>query len=147
MSQLRVVAWLLAAIGGITLMVLAYRSVRDPVRTAKQRYVLYVAEDQNAKPSQGIPVGVYFLPPEDSVAELAEVIGEKDSWRKRAFLFNHQEKVILFPHFEQRFTPEMLASGRLPAADTDTMLSTMIMINHTMDAVFIIFFWLLHSLN
>jgi hypothetical protein len=122
MSPLRVVAWLLAALGGIALMILAYRSVRDPMRAAQQRYVLYVAEDRDAKPSQGIPVGVYFLPPEDSIAKLAEAIGVRGSWRGRAFLLNHQEKVILFPRFEQRFTPEMLASGRLPERGKNEVL-------------------------
>jgi hypothetical protein len=38
-------------------------------------------------------------------------------------LRNHQEKVILFPDFEQQFTADMLVSGRLPKPGTTEVLA------------------------
>lgn len=107
--------------GGIVLMIFAYRAAQDSA--GGKRYVLYAAENSEAKADAGTPVAVYFLPAGELAEEIVKQLGGKDSAQGRSFLHNHQEMLILFPNFQQRFTEDLLASGRLPKPGAKEVLA------------------------
>ena len=123
MSRIWPFIWLLAAAGGFTLMVFAYRDAKDKSGDDSNQHILYVAETPKAKAEKGLPVAVCFLPPDENVKLLSNSIFGKDPTQARSFLRNHQNKVILLPDFEQQFTKDMLESGRLPARGSNEVLA------------------------
>src|SRR3972149_10315114 len=114
MSRIWTLIWLLMAVGGLVLMAVSYRDARDSSLPIDERIILFVAERPEATAEKGTPVAAYFFPPEELVETLAKTLGGRNSASGRAFLHNHQQMVILFPDFDQRFTANMLSSGRLP---------------------------------
>ncbi|MGD0655128.1 MAG: hypothetical protein ABSA16_12345 [Thermoguttaceae bacterium] len=123
MSRIWALICLSAAAGGVVLMVVSYRQAQDSCGSGDKRYVLYVAEKTEAKTEMGRPVTVFFLPARKVVDEFVKILGGTTAAAGRSFLRNHQEKVILFPDFEQQFTADMLVSGRLPKPGTTEVLA------------------------
>jgi hypothetical protein len=123
MSRIWTLICLLAAAGGVVLMMVSHRQAQDSCGSGDKRYVLYVAEKPEAKTEMGRPVTVLFLPASEAVDVLVKSLDRTNPVAARSFLRNHQEKVIIFPDFEQQFTADMLVSGRLPKPGTTEVLA------------------------
>ncbi len=115
--------WLAAAVGGMALMVFSYRQAQNSLGSGGNRHVLYVAKRPGAKADMGSPVLVYFLPADEMVETLAKGFSGIDSELGKSFSRNHQQMLILFPDFKQRFAENMLESGRLPEPGTKEVLA------------------------
>jgi hypothetical protein len=119
MRPWRIVFWLLILLGGFGLMSLSYwccQRVEYPTRWAGA--VMCVAEDgspEEAARLGGRGTAVRFLPLPPRPEMLAQTLLATDSASRRSFVRNRQEKVVLLPDFDDAFTEEMLASGRLPS--------------------------------
>src|SRR3989304_5020099 len=123
MARIWLLVWVAAAVGGIVLMIVAYRDAQESLGADSKKYILFVAEKSEAKAEKGTPISVYFLPAEAAVNELTTKLGGSEKAQGRSFLRNHQEKAILFPDFHQRFNEDMLASGRLPKSGSNEVLA------------------------
>jgi hypothetical protein len=123
MARIWSLFWLLVAVGGIVLMTIAYRDARDSLGTDGKRYILFIAEQPDAKADKGAPVSILYLPAGAIVDELSTKLSATDQAQGRSFLRNHQEKLMLFPDFGQRFTEDMLESGRLPKPGSSEVLA------------------------
>ncbi len=115
--------WLAAAVGGMAIMVFAYRQAADASGSSRGGRVLFVAKQPEAKADLGSPVSVCFLPADDAAEALANAFGGTDRELADSFRQNHQQMVILRPDFEQSFAENMLASGRLPEAGAKEVLA------------------------
>jgi hypothetical protein len=123
MARIWSLIWLAAAVGGIALMAFAYRQAQNILGSGGNRHVLYVAKYSGAKAEKGSPVFVYFLPAGEAVETLAKGFGGIDSEQGKSFSRNHQQMVILFPDFKQRFSENTPESGRLPEPGTKEVLA------------------------
>jgi hypothetical protein len=104
-------------------MIFAYRQDRDTSDVASEQYILYVAEQTEAKAESGIPVVIFFSPPDMDLEKLVNKLGGMDSVQGKRFLRNHQKKVILFRDFGRRFNTNMLDSGRLPGIGSNEVIA------------------------
>ena len=123
MARIWSLIWLAAAVGGIALMVLAYRQAQNILGSGGNQHILYVAKQPGAKAEKGSPVLVYFLPAGEAVETMAQGFGGIDSESGKSFSLNHQQMLILLPDFKQRFAENMLESGKLPGPGTKEVLA------------------------
>ncbi len=123
MGRIWSLIWLVAGVGGVALMAVAYQEGQKSMGPDGKRLILFVAEEPEAKAENSTPVTVYFLPAQENVEKLVNSLGGINSSLGRSFLRNHQEKILFFPDFGQRFNEDMLASGRLPGPGTNEVLA------------------------
>jgi hypothetical protein len=123
MARIWSLIWLAAAVGGIALMAFSFRQSQNILGSGGNRHVLYVAKQPGAKAEKGSPVLVCFLPPAEDVKTLTQAFDGIDSERSKSFSLNHQKMLILSPDFIQRFTENMLESGKLPEPGTKEVLA------------------------
>jgi hypothetical protein len=123
MARIWSLIWLAAAVGGVALMAFSYRQAQNDLGSDGTGHILSVANEPGVKAENGSPVAVFFLPADKAVNTMVKGLGGIDSKLGRSFLRNHQEMVVLFPDFKQRFAEHMLESGRLPEPGTKELLA------------------------
>ncbi len=130
MGRIWAIIWLAAAGCGVWLMTAAYRDGKQNFPPESKRQILFVAQEPGAKAQEAAPVAVYFLPADENVDVMANSLGGAQSSLGKSFLRNHQEKIILFPDFEKRFSADILESGTLPKAGSKEVLADPLVAHH-----------------
>ncbi|KPK45776.1 MAG: hypothetical protein AMJ77_06860, partial [Dehalococcoidia bacterium SM23_28_2] len=110
--------WTLVTFVGFALMLLSSLTVqRETAASPVVDGLMYVGEgepDEGAVGLQYVKAQLRFLPARQNARAFAQMARGQGRDVEMSFRLASREKVILYPKFGDDFTPDMLASGRLP---------------------------------
>jgi len=124
---MRSLLWLAVLLAGFGLMLFSYwhfQRIADPNPWTEA--FMYVGKGKPAGDVSQLPceaAQVRHLPPGKIWSEILREVEQADPRAAAQLKFALREKVVRLPGFREDFTPEMLASGRLPRPGTDEILA------------------------